>query len=89
MASGKVAQDQDVPIELYKALANPPGDKIQPLLELFNDCFRMSRIPEAWAQSRVAMVFKKANPNLCENYKPICLSRRLPLVRLAAKATPP
>ena len=30
-------------------------------------------VPEAWHLQRVAMIFKKGDPALCANYRPICL----------------
>ena len=54
--------------------ANSQGQYLGPLLQLMNDCFQKYRLPRAWMTARVAMVFKKGDPALMENYRPICLT---------------
>lgn len=73
LKSGKATQENDIPIEFFKALAASPGSALDPFLDLCNDCLSSSAVPQAWLHARVAMVFKKGDPALCENYRPICV----------------
>ena len=51
MSSGKAICEGDIAIELYKLLAREPGDYLQGLLDLMNECFEMQRVPDAWLRS--------------------------------------
>jgi len=73
LKSGKATQDNDVPIEFFKILAESPGAALDCFLELCNDCLRAHAVPKRWLYARVAMIFKKGDPALCENYRPICV----------------
>ena len=74
MASGKSVCEGDVPIEVYKILAKGGGNYIEPLLSLMNECLQCETLPKEWLMARVAMIFKKGDPALMENYRPICLT---------------
>jgi len=73
LKSGKATQESDIPIEFFKALADSPGPALDCILDLCNDCLQEREVPESWLLARVAMVFKKGDPALCENYRPICV----------------
>ena len=45
----------------------------QPLSELFNFCLSLGHFPEFWKVAQVIPVFKKNDPLLCTNYRPISL----------------
>jgi hypothetical protein len=74
LASGKAVRDRDVPIECYKALINSPGPCMQHFLELCNECWAHGQVPRDWLTARVAMIFKKGDPAISGNYRPICLT---------------
>uniref|UniRef100_A0A914WVS6 Reverse transcriptase domain-containing protein n=1 Tax=Plectus sambesii TaxID=2011161 RepID=A0A914WVS6_9BILA len=46
---------------------------VQPLCKLFNNCISSNRIPAGFANSKTILLFKKGNPNLVANYRPISL----------------
>ena len=71
LANGKATCDGDIPIKIYKVSASSPDPYVTPVLELFCDCFNRARVPKRWLHSRVAMIFKKGDPALAENYGPI------------------
>ena len=71
LSSGKAVQDNDIPIECFKALVEEPGPAITEMLDIFNSCLADRTVPTAWLWSRVAMIFKKGDPAQCENYRPI------------------
>ena len=73
LKSGKSTQDKDVPIEFFKLLAESPGAALDCFLELCNECLLSHAVPKRWLYARVAMIFKKGDPALCENYRPICI----------------
>ena len=73
LASGKTSRGDDPPIECYKALQNEPGEQFAQLVDVFNHCFAHHVIPGDWLRARVAMIFKKGDPSLCQNYRPICV----------------
>jgi hypothetical protein len=73
LKSGKAVQENDIPIEFFKALASSPGSCLDGFLDLCNDCLIDHAVPKSWLHARVAMIFKKGDPALCENYRPICV----------------
>ena len=73
MASGKATKDDDIPVEIFKALTNEPTSSMQWLLDLCNHCWRTKTVPEEWSTASVAMLFKKGDPADPNNYRPICL----------------
>jgi len=51
----------------------------QPLSELLNFCLSFGSFPQTWKVAQVVPIFKKDDPQLCNNYRPIsllsCLSK--------------
>ena len=74
LSSGKAVKEQDVAIECFKAMACGPGAHLQQFVSLLNTCWDKNAVPQDWLQSRVAMIYKKKDPALPENYRPICLT---------------
>ena len=73
MANGKATKADDIPIEVFKALAVEPDPSLQWLLNLCNHCWQNKVIPHEWSTASVAMLFKKGDPADANNYRPICL----------------
>uniref|UniRef100_A0A914UKL9 Reverse transcriptase domain-containing protein n=1 Tax=Plectus sambesii TaxID=2011161 RepID=A0A914UKL9_9BILA len=46
---------------------------VQPLCELFNKCLSSNCIPAGFANSKTILLFKKGDPSLVANYRPISL----------------
>lgn len=70
MKNGKAAGNDHVNIETLKA----GGNTITKVLaELFTKCMTKRRIPEAWKNARMVLIFKKGNKKDIKNYRPICL----------------
>uniref|UniRef100_A0A914VZY2 Reverse transcriptase domain-containing protein n=1 Tax=Plectus sambesii TaxID=2011161 RepID=A0A914VZY2_9BILA len=46
---------------------------VQPLCKLSNNCISSNRIPTGFANSNTILLFKKGDPNLVANYRPISL----------------
>jgi len=74
LSSGKSVRKDDVPIEIFKVLAAGEGGLLKDFLDLCNECWRSSMVPGDWMTARVVMIFKKGDPALCDNYRPICLT---------------
>jgi len=70
---GKSCKEDDIPVEFFKALAQEPGEALQPFLELCNRCWNEQSIPTDWSTAAVSVIYKKGNPADCGNYRPICL----------------
>ena len=71
MKSGKSCKAGDLPVEYFKALAS--GNGLSGVLELCNACLAQKKVPTEWSSADVAAIFKKGDPSLCENYRPISL----------------
>ena len=48
-------------------------DALQHLSDICNICWDQSQIPKSWHKSSVVTLFKKGDPTLLENYRPISL----------------
>ena len=46
---------------------------VKPLHYLFNLILRTSSFPEKWKKATVTPIFKKGDPSMIQNYRPICL----------------
>ena len=73
MAGGKATKTNDIPVEIFKALALEPDSSLDWLLNLCNHCWQNKVIPDEWSTASVAMLFKKGDPANANNYRPICL----------------
>ena len=62
----------DIPAEYWKALCSRE-DAAELVLELCNACWREKSIPHEWHVARVASIFKKGDPTILENYRPIAV----------------
>ena len=58
--------------EHFKALAKSPGG-LQLITKLCQLCWESRRAPSSWMKSRVTLIFKKGDPSICDNYRPISL----------------
>lgn len=56
---------------MLKPIATPLAQLLNPLLSL---CWRWSWIPLTWRSAQVVPIFKKGNPSLPANYRPISLT---------------
>ena len=62
------------PDELHNKLLIKAVDSIcEPLAMLFNRSLNESKFPALWKKANITPVFKKGNPHLCTNYRPISL----------------
>ena len=52
-------------------------DAIEVILDLINDIWELETIPTESEIARVVTIYKKGNPDLPENYRPISLLQRL------------
>ena len=75
MKCGKARDDAGVIVELIKS----GSDKLrEAILHLFNDVLHADQAPpEKWKRTRLTMIFKKGDPGLSSNYRPIAI---LPIV---------
>ena len=62
-----------IPAEVWKAALQPGSSARSWIVSFCQTCWEQRRVPQAWRESRVAMIFKKSDPALPENYRPICL----------------
>jgi len=74
LSSGKSVRKNDVPIEIFKAMALGEGSFLKDFLDLCNECWHSCSVPGEWMTARVVMIFKKGDPALADNYRPICLT---------------
>ena len=72
LRTGKACKRDDIPAEVYKALAAEPG-QLQWLLEICNIAWASKSLPEDWCESHVSLLFKKGDPASCDNYRPLSL----------------
>ena len=69
---GKASGHDDVPSDFWKhVLSNP--EACSELLQLCNHCWESQKVPKSWRLSKVVLLFKKGDPTLPENYRPISL----------------
>ena len=58
--------------EYFLALCST-DDGLNLVTQLCNLCWLMETLPQNWKISKVTMLFKKGDPSLCDNYRPISL----------------
>ena len=73
MKNGKASQKHDAPTEALKAFEFMRGAAFQWLQTYCNLCWATKTVPREWALASVVMLYKKGNPELLENCKPISL----------------
>ena len=56
-----------------KILREAAGELAQPLCNLFNQSLELGKVPDIWKLANVCAVFKKDDPSLVQNYRPISL----------------
>jgi hypothetical protein len=71
ISRNKAPGNDGIPNEVWKAL--PDINKIQ-LLNTFNCLFETNDFPDNWAEIVICPLFKKNDPALPENYRPISLA---------------
>ena len=68
--SGKRGGKDQIPDELFKSLQH---EGLEALLQLFQACWDQSNSPVQWKTAQVVGIFKKGNPTMPSNYRPISL----------------
>ena len=61
-----------IPNEIWKLIATKP-ESIAMLKKAFNHIFNEQEIPEEWKKSWTQLLYKKNDPHLVSNYRPIAL----------------
>ena len=71
MKKGKAADDAGIVSEL---LCEASDDLIKTIAEIFTSILKPGEaLPPAWKSSSIRVLFKKGDPKLLENYRPICI----------------
>jgi hypothetical protein len=71
ISRNKAPGSDGIPNEIWKSL--PELNRIQ-LLSTFNGLFESNAFPENWAEIVICPLFKKNDPSLPENYRPVSLA---------------
>eukprot|EP00973_Karenia_brevis_P048701 6757970-Karenia_brevis.AAC.1 len=70
MKDGKAKDKQGIVVEMIKH----GGETLRTMiLQLFNDILDMRQVPSAWRETRLVVLFKKGDPKLASNYRPIAI----------------
>ena len=69
---GKVCGQDKIYPELWKALIED-HTALSWIVKFCQRCWKEKKIPENWHRASVISIFKKGDPALCENYRPISL----------------
>ncbi|KAK0418219.1 hypothetical protein QR680_013439 [Steinernema hermaphroditum] len=70
MKTGRSPGQDKVTVEMLKLGENT---FIRPLTDIFNRCLRCCEVPEKMADASTVLLYKKGDPLLIKNYKPISL----------------
>ena len=63
------------PDHVRAEMLKPLLSQISPILNvLFKICWQWTYVPKLWRQAQVCPIFKKGDPNLASNYRPISLT---------------
>ena len=73
LKKSRAAGVDDIPAEIWKAVASPESPCSQWMLDLCKNCWSQKRVPEIWHDSRTALIFKKGDVADPANYRPISL----------------
>ena len=71
LANGKAPGPDNIPAEILKALPAPFHDA---LILLFQGMALEGYTPPEWTTSRTCLIYKKGDPTLLDNYRPIALA---------------
>ena len=67
------AKASGVPNEIWKVLLSHSALRWA-LLSFFNKCFSHAQLPENWSIGEIVEIFKKKDPRMPENYRPITIT---------------
>ena len=62
-----------IPGEYWKTVLMPGSAGARYITKFCQLCWSSTCVPDDWHKAQVAMVFKKGDPSLCDNYRPISL----------------
>ena len=71
LARGKSAGPDGIPNEGLRAM---PRAFHEGLHRMFQECWRMRRVPQRWKMSHTVLLYKKGDPTRVANYRPIALA---------------
>ena len=73
LARGKAPGDDGVP---YEFLKDGPEELLSSVLDAVNALLtRKARMPADWKGGSIRLLFKKGDPSMCKNYRPVVLLR--------------
>ena len=73
LKNNRAAGLDDVPGEFWKAVLLPGSAAAAWITEFVNLCWTEKQVPAEWHKARVVEIFKKGDPAVCDNYRPISL----------------
>jgi len=68
----KSSRPNGIPNEIWKLLLTSTELRLE-LLDFLNKCLESAQVPERWELGEVVSIFKKGDPRLVSNYRPITL----------------
>ena len=72
LSNGTACGPDNIPNEILKYM-NETQEFQQIINKLLNTCLHQQKIPTIWKKSNIFTIFKKGNPNIPLNYRPIAL----------------
>ncbi|KAG7297047.1 hypothetical protein JYU34_019980 [Plutella xylostella] len=70
LKKGKSSGEDNITNDAILAMIEP---LVPHLTKLFNEILEQVVIPEDWSNSLITLLYKKGDPNVIDNYRPICL----------------